>query len=163
MQVATFSFGGAMSFFKDKFCNYDCSFSLAENDNEKTENLVNILGFKAKFLRIQEKIDHFNKLGAKGIDLLAALSPKNTGEISNYYQIGRVDFIVRNPNLIGQIEYLSEMKGSVLFREVTLASFRRNNKSMYEISYDWGNAAGLHRRSLLEFIKNPQEFMKTRF
>jgi hypothetical protein len=70
---------------------------------------------------------------------------------------------VRNPGIMGNVEFLSEMKGARFFREVAIASFRRNGKSMYEISYDWGNAAGLHGRSLLEFIKDPKGFMEERF
>lgn len=161
--TTTFSLEGVSNFFTEKFCKFDCDFSLAKNTNENTDNLIEILGFKAKYLRIQEKIDQFIKLGAKGVDLMSALSPKNTGEQSIFYQIGRVDFIVRVPSIMGNIEFLSEMKGKIFFREIALATFRSGGKSMYEISYNWENAAGLHGLSLLEFIQNPKDFMAKRF
>lgn len=163
LTATTFSFEEVMNFFKDRFYGIDCSFSLTQNTNENTENLTDILGFKAKFMRIQERIDQFITLGAKNIDLMSALSSKNTGEESTFFQIGRVDFVVRDPSITGQIEFISEMKGTRFFREVAIASFRRNGKSMVEISYDWTNAAGLHGHSLLEFIKNPKKFMAERF
>ena len=158
-----FSLEEVINFFLGKFNKFDCTFSLVENNNEEAFEIPGLTGLKVVSENIWNKIDQLNELGGKGMDFSSVLSPRNTGEASSFFKIGRVDFVVRDPAITGQIEFLSEMKGKVLFKEIAIATFRRSGRSMFEISHNWDKAAGLHGRSLLEFIQNPELFMATRF
>lgn len=163
MLTATFSLKEVMDFFLGNFSKFDCSFLLVENNNEEAVEIPGLTGLKVVSENIWNKIDQLNKLGGNGTDFSSALSPVNTGESSTFFKIGRIDFMVRNPMIMGQLEFLSEMKGKILFREIAIATFRKDGKSMFEISNNWDQAAGLHGLSLMEFIKNPNEFMEKRF
>ena len=163
MAYEHFSLEEVLNFFLGKFSKFECSFSLVENNSEEAAEIPGLAGFKVVSENIWNKIDQLNKLGGNGMDFTSVLSPRNTGEVSTFFKIGRVDFMVKNPTIMGQLEFLSEMKGAVLFKQIAIATFRKDGKSMFEISNDWSQAAGLHGLSLLEFIQNPKEFMAKRF
>ncbi len=164
MLTTSFPIDEIMDFINGKFNGNDCSFTLVKNEeNNISSSTKDILGFKPKFQNWRQKMDDISSLGYTGLDLQSVFSSRNEGQPSDFFLMSKINFSAPAVGMLCQVEFFAEMKGNCFFREVTLATFRANQRSMVEISYEWVEGVKLHAHSLNEFIKNPNVVFKQRF
>jgi glutamine amidotransferase-like uncharacterized protein len=158
-------FNDSFSFLNEKFALDNLTFTpvLVEKTDKVFFEVLESSGFTAKKEHWQNKLDTLIQMGGSQTDFAAAFSSKNTGEESDFYLCGKIDFIKGGGYpLVGQIEFLKEFKKTVHFRDILIVTFRSGGKGMVEMYYNWETGIKTGGLSIKEFIKNPTDFVTKR-
>ncbi|MFZ4632143.1 MAG: hypothetical protein ACOYL8_02970 [Patescibacteria group bacterium] len=113
-----------------------------------------------------QRLDNIISYGFSGVDLMAALAPKNKGAEIDRYLLASIIF--RSGTILsGEIELIREYNGSVLVSEFTMTHYRFNSqtgqKLLEEISADWESGVKLLCLSVLNYYRDPKQFIAERF
>ncbi|PIT95000.1 hypothetical protein COT98_01435 [Candidatus Falkowbacteria bacterium CG10_big_fil_rev_8_21_14_0_10_39_9] len=112
-----------------------------------------------------KKLDDIVSLGASGTDIIAVLTPTNTGTEYDRLLIAKIIFRV-NAKLRGEMDFIREYCGDIVMKEFIIAQnnidFMGKKHRLCEITSDWDNGIKLIGMSIIDFDKNPDLFIKDR-
>ena len=158
----------------DKLNSLDGGISLAVSIVEEKHNPDKSLhlemdGVYARRFKSNEwtqKLDNIIHYGFSGVDLMAALAPKNKGAEIDRYLVASI--LLRSGTILsGEIELIREYNGLVLVSEFTMTHYRFNSQSgqklLEEISADWESGVKLLCMSILDYCRDPKQFIAERF
>ncbi len=158
----------------DKLNSLDGGISIAvsiieEKHNPNKSRHLEMDGVYARRFKSSEwtqKLDNIISYGFSGADLMAALAPKNKGAETNRYLVASI--LLRSGEILsGEIELIREYNGVVLVSEFAMTHYRFNTQSgqklLEEVSVDWESGVKLLCMSVLDYCRNPKQFIKERF